>query len=126
MMKKTSMDSQYFALLQMCNKLSNIFGSIIFSKLLINIQPKAMLYYVCFFYVFQSFLNLCFSLRWNLQIGIPDILFLILIESIFGYFLSTIIDLSLESFYAKVMPYDLEGSVFAVVSGTGYFAYDTV
>jgi len=71
-------------------------------------------------------LNLCFSLRWNLQIGIPDILFLILIESIFGYFLSTIIDLSLESFYAKVMPYDLEGSVFAVVSGTGYFAYDTV
>ena len=53
-------------------------------------------------------------------------MFLILIESIFVYFLSTIIDLSLESFYAKVMPYDLEGSVFAVVSGTGYFAYDTV
>ncbi len=120
------MNSQYFALLQMCNKMSNIFGSMIFSRFLIKIQPKVMLYYVCFFYVFQSFLNLCFSLRWNLVIGIPDFFFLVLIESVFGYLLSTIIDLSLESFYAKVIPYDLEGSVFAVVSGTGYFAYDTV
>lgn len=63
----------------------------------------------------SEFFELMFLIKVQSSIGIPDILFLILIESIFGYFLSTIIDLSLESFYAKVMPYDLEGSVFAVV-----------
>ena len=84
------------------------------------------MYFICFFYIFQSFLNLCFALRWNLVLGIPDFLFVVIVDSVFGYLLSTIIDLSLESFYAKIMPYELEGSIFAVVSGTGYFAYDIV
>ena len=65
-------------------------------------------------------------MRWNQEIGIPDFIFVVLVDSVFGYLLSTIIDLSLESFYAKIMPYELEGSIFAVVSGTGYFAYDIV
>lgn len=66
----------------------------------------------------QSLSNLCFSLRWNLLLGIPDLTFLFTTEFIFGVSNSMFFVLPILSLFAKMTPPKVEGTIFAFLTGT--------
>ncbi len=67
-----------------------------------------------------------FAMRWNLNIGIPDFAFVIVYEGILQAFADTLLFISMSAFFAKLVPSLIEGSSFALYSGTFRLTYGII
>ena len=62
-------------------------------------------------------------MRWNLEVGISDIVFLLFTDVIFSILGVVFFALPVFSFIAKVTPPKVEGTVYATLSGMADFAF---
>jgi len=62
-------------------------------------------------------------MRWNLLIGIPDFAFVIIYEGIVQAIADTLLFISMSAFFARLVPTLIEGSSFALYSGTFRLTY---
>ena len=69
-----------------------------------------------------AFLNYTLAMRWNLEIGIPDLVFLLFTDIVFSIITTLLFTLPLLALYAKITPPRIEGTTFAFLTGTSNFA----
>ena len=65
-----------------------------------------------------AFSAYAFAMRWNLQVGMSDYLFLFLTDVVFSSIQIAFTTLPLMSLFAKITPKRIEGTIFAFLTGT--------
>ena len=68
-----------------------------------------------------NFLNFTFAKRWNLEVDISDMAFLLFTDIVFNTLSTILYSLPLLSLFAKVTPPRVEGTIFAFLTGTMNF-----
>jgi len=77
-----------------------------------------LLYWSTIVSVVSSLAGWGFALRWNLILGINDMIFVILTDTIFGTISLAMNTLPTLALFAKITPTKIEGTVFAFLTGT--------
>ena len=77
-----------------------------------------MVLYSMLVQVVATFLNFCFAERWNKDIGIDDLLFLIFTDIVFSVIVTLLYTLPIMALFAKITPAKIEGTIFAFLTGT--------
>ena len=68
--------------------------------------------------VFSTGLKFCFASRWNLEVGVSDMMFLVFTDVVFGCLVLAMNILPCLALFAKITPPGIEGTVFAFLTGT--------
>lgn len=106
------------AFLVLVSQVSHIVGATIYQKLFKDTETRKMARFAFISSSFFSFLNFTFAKRWNLQLGIPDMVYLLFTDVVFNVFVMFMIVLPLMALFAKVTPKEIEGTIFAFLTGT--------
>lgn len=77
-----------------------------------------MIFWAIVTHLFGDFLNFVFAKRWNLEIGIPDLVFVFLTDPLFSVFRIVLYVLPILALFAKITPKKIEGTTFATLTGT--------
>lgn len=72
--------------------------------------------------VISTFLSYCFAMRWNVQFGISDLVFIIFTDVVFGCLSLALNVLPCLALFAKITPPGIEGTIFAFLTGSWNFA----
>ena len=76
--------------------------------------------------VCATFLNYFFAKRWNLDCGIPDLVFLFFTDVVFNVIIMVLIVLPIMALFAKITPKKIEGTIFAFLTGTMNLGYGVI
>jgi MFS family permease len=63
-------------------------------------------------------MNLVLAKRWNLEIGIPDMVMLIFTDAVFNVIITIMYVLPILALFAKITPRKIEGTIYAFLTGT--------
>ena len=63
-------------------------------------------------------MSIIFAYRWNLRMGISDLFFLLLTDTIFDCLAVALKILPSFALFAKVVPHGIEATIFALMTGT--------
>ena len=107
------------------SKICHILGTMYYKAYLKDTETRTVIYYSTIMCVFSTGLKFCFANRWNLQVGVSDIVFLIFTDVVFGCLVLATNVLPCLALFAKITPPGIEGTVFAFLTGTWNLA-DTV
>ena len=106
------------AFLVLVSQVSHIVGATIYQKFFKDVETRKMALFAFISSSFFSFLNFTFAKRWNLQVGIPDMTFLLFTDVVFNVIVMFLIVLPLMALFAKVTPKEIEGTIYAFLTGT--------
>lgn len=81
-------------------------------------EVRTLLYYSTIFSLISSASQYAFALRLNLALGINDVVFIVLTDTIFGVISLATSTLPTLALFAKITPKRIEGTVFAFLTGT--------
>ena len=82
----------------------HIFGALIYRAWCRNVDTRTMVFISMITVSLQTFLNFSFAKRWNLDWGIPDIVFLFTTDAIFGTVTMLLYNLPIMAFFGKIIP----------------------
>jgi Na+/melibiose symporter-like transporter len=105
-------------MLGIVGQITSVFGTIYYEKQLKDIEVRTLLFWSTVVSVISSLASYCFAMRWNLLIGLTDILFVVLTDTIFGTVSLALNTLPTLALFAKITPHKIEGTVFAFLTGT--------
>ena len=83
-----------------------------------DIEVRTVLYWSTIVSMVSSFCQYAFSRRWNKDLGIYDMFFIIMTDTIFGVISLAMNTLPTLALFAKITPAKIEGTVFAFLTGT--------
>jgi hypothetical protein len=86
---------------------------------------KVMFWATCCSIV-SSASQVAFALRWNKLIGVNDIVFIVLTDTVFGVMSLAMNTLPTLALFAKVTPKKIEGTIFAFLTGTTNLANSVI
>jgi Na+/melibiose symporter-like transporter len=107
-----------FAMITLIGQVCSVIGVIIYGTFLRKVETRWVLFWNVIINIVGSFLNYCFAMRWNLQMGISDMTFIIFSDVVFGALSTAFQLLPLLSLFAKICPKRIEGTMFALLTGT--------
>ena len=73
-------------------QVTGIFGTIYYENYLKNIEVRTVLFWSTIISCFSALCQYAFALRWNLYLGINDMVFIICTDTIFGVISLAILD----------------------------------
>lgn len=111
-----------FALLVLLGQICHIIGALIYKAWCRNIDTRWMIFFAMLVGILGAFLNFAFSKRWNLDWGIPDMVFLIFTDTVFSTVSTILYSLPILALFAKITPKRIEGTIFAFLTGTMNFS----
>ena len=111
-----------FAMLELLGSICNVLGAIIYKSFLRSIDTRTIILVAFISGSVSSFLNFTFAKRWNLEMGIPDIAFLLFTDIVFDTFVTMLYTLPILALFAKITPRNIEGTIFATLTGIMNFA----
>lgn len=76
------------------------------------------MYYSTIFSLVSSLSQYAFACRWNVLLGVNDIAFIVLTDTVFGVISLAMNTLPTLALFAKITPTKIEGTVFAFLTGT--------
>ncbi|PKU78761.1 probable folate-biopterin transporter 6 [Dendrobium catenatum] len=94
--------------------IASIIGVLIYHKLLKNHPFRSLIFYSQLLYSASGMLDLIFILRWNLKLGIPDYIFVILEECV-SRVISRIRWMPMIVLSTRLCPAGIEGTFFALL-----------
>ncbi|KAI7757619.1 hypothetical protein M8C21_016510 [Ambrosia artemisiifolia] len=100
--------------------LASIVGVLIYHKLLKDYSFRKLLFYAQLVYGLSGFLDLMFILRWNLVLGLPDYLFVVLEESV-SRIVSRVRWMPMIVLSTSLCPIGIEGTFFALLMSIDSF-----
>jgi Na+/melibiose symporter-like transporter len=106
-----------FAMITLIGQLCSCVGVVIYGAFLRKIEVRWVLFWNCVFNVVGSFLNYAFAMRWNLAWGMSDMSFIIFSDVVTGALNTAFQLLPLLSMFAKIIPKNIEGTMFAFLTG---------
>jgi uncharacterized membrane protein YbhN (UPF0104 family) len=83
-----------------------------------DLEVRKVLYWSTLFSVISSVSQYAFATRFNLLIGVNDIVFILLTDTLFGVISLAMNTLPTLALFAKITPTKIEGTVFAFLTGT--------
>merc|ERR1712100_318679 len=86
-----------------------------------KVPVRTMIFWAMVISTFGIFFSLMLAKRWNLDIGIPDMAFLIFTDVVFSMVSVIAYSLPIMGFFAKVTPKKVEGTIYAFLTGTMNF-----
>lgn len=89
-----------------------------YEKSLKDMEVRTVIYWSTLCSVVSSVSQYAFAMRWNQLIGINDIVFIVLTDTIFGVISQAMNTLPTLALFAKITPTKIEGTVFAFLTGT--------
>lgn len=95
-----------------------VIGALLYKACFRNVDTRWMIVIATTVHVIGAFNEYVFAKRWNLEIGIPDLVFLFFTNSVFSTTLILFYGLPILALFAKVTPKKIEGSTFAFLTGT--------
>lgn len=108
----------WFAMIQLIGQVCSVIGVILYDCFLKLTEVRTVLLWYVVIGVVAAWLAYCFAMRWNLEIGINDYVFIILSDSVFGSFAIAFSLLPILGLFAKITPRRIEGTMFAFFTGT--------
>lgn len=111
-----------FSMLVLIGQVCHIIGALLYKAFCRNIDTRWMIFFAMVTGVIASFMNFTFAKRWNLEIGIPDMVFLIFTDVVFSVIGTILYNLPILALFAKITPARIEGTIFAFLTGTLNFA----
>jgi len=112
-----------FAMITLIGQVCSVIGVIIYALFLKKVETRWVLFWNVVINVVGTFLNYVFAMRWNLEMGISDMAFIIFSDVVFGALNTAFQLLPLLSLFAKICPKRIEGTMFALL--TGFFNLDS-
>lgn len=94
--------------------MASIVGVLIYHKILKDYPFRNLLFFAQLLYGLSGMLDLIFVLRWNLKLGIPDYLFVVM-EECFSRIISRIRWMPMIVLSTKLCPLGIEGTFFALL-----------
>jgi len=107
-----------FALLVLIGQICHLVGALIYRAWCRNVDTRVMLIVAMCCSVLGNLLNFCFAKRWNLEVEIDDMFFLIFTDVVFNVLSTLLFTLPILSLFAKITPPKIEGTIFAFLTGT--------
>ena len=107
-----------YSMLGVIGQVTSVFGSMFYEQNLKDIEVRTVLYWSTVCSIISSLSSYAFALRLNLAIGLPDVVFIVLTDTIFGVISLAMSVLPTLALFAKVTPKKIEGTVFAFLTGT--------
>mmetsp|Transcript_29038 Transcript_29038/g.43792 ORF Transcript_29038/g.43792 Transcript_29038/m.43792 type:complete len:167 (+) Transcript_29038:1222-1722(+) len=97
---------------------TGILGTMFYESRLKDLEVRTVIYYSTIFSVVSSLSQYAFASRWNTALGINDIVFIVLTDTVFGVIGLAMNTLPTLALFAKITPPKIEGTVFAFLTGT--------
>lgn len=94
--------------------MASIVGVLMYHKILKDYPFRNLLFFAQLLYGLSGMLDLIFVLRWNLKLGIPDYLFVVM-EECFSRIISRIRWMPMIVLSTKLCPLGIEGTFFALL-----------
>jgi Na+/melibiose symporter-like transporter len=107
-----------YAMFGVISKVCHILGTMYYKAYLKDTETRTVIYYSTIMCVFSTGLKFCYASRWNLLIGISDVMFLVFTDIVFGCLVLAMNILPCLALFAKITPPGIEGTVFAFLTGT--------
>jgi Na+/melibiose symporter-like transporter len=107
-----------FALLVLIGQIAHVAGALIYKAFFRSTETRTMIAFAIASSVITNFMNFSFAKRWNLSLGIPDLVFLLFTDVIFNVISTLVFSLPLLALFAKITPKKIEGTTFAFLTGT--------
>lgn len=70
----------------------------------------------------STFIHYAFAMRWNISLGISDLVFIVFTDVVFGCLALAMNILPCLALFAKITPPGIEGTIFAFLTGSWNFA----
>jgi Na+/melibiose symporter-like transporter len=107
-----------FALLVLIGQICHLVGALIYRAWCRNVDTRHMIIFAMCCSVLGNLLNFCCAKRWNLEVEIDDMFFLIFTDVVFNVLSTLLFTLPILSLFAKITPPKIEGTIFAFLTGT--------
>lgn len=105
---------EFVGIIYAIGAMASIVGVLIYHKLLKGYPFRSLIFYAQLLHVVSGMLDLIFILRWNLKLGIPDYVFVILEECVVRI-ISKIRWMPMIVLSTKLCPSGIEGTFFALL-----------
>ena len=105
-------------MLGVVGSVTSVFGTMYYEAYLKDIEVRTVLYWSTIVSVISSVCQWAFAARYNVLLGIPDIAFILVTDTIFGVISLAMNTLPTMALFAKITPTRIEGTVFAFLTGT--------
>jgi hypothetical protein len=105
-------------MLGVVGQVTSVFGTMYYEAYLKDLEVRRVLYWSTVFSVISSISQYAFAVRFNVLIGINDIVFILLTDTAFGVISLAMNTLPTLALFAKITPTKIEGTVFAFLTGT--------
>ena len=107
-----------FAMLVLIANVAYVIGALIYKAFCRKVETRTMVLFAMIFNIVILFLNFVLAKRWNLEIGISDMVFLVF-SDVVGVVITTLLySLPIIALFAKITPSKVEGTIFAFLTGT--------
>jgi hypothetical protein len=73
-----------FAMITLIGQVCSVIGVIIYGSFLRKVETRWVVFWNVIINIVGSFLNYSFAMRWNLEMGISDMAFIIFSDVVFG------------------------------------------
>lgn len=107
-----------FALLVLIGNICHVVGALFYKAFCRSVETRWMVLFAMLVQVVSTFLNFCFAKRWNKDIGISDLVFLLFTDIVFSVVGTLLYTLPILALFAKITPAKIEGTIFAFLTGT--------
>lgn len=111
-----------FAMFGVISRACHILGTVFYKSYLKDTETRTIIFYSTAISVVSSFVHLAFAMRWNVQIGVSDIVFIIFTDVVFGCLSLALCVLPSLALFAKITPPGVEATIFAFLTGIWNFS----
>ena len=97
---------------------TGLIGVVIYEKFCKDIEVRKVMWLSILMSCLSGFCDYGLAKRWNLKMGISDLTYLYTSSIVFGIIGNAISFLPLLSLFAKIIPKNVEGTIYAFMTGT--------
>ena len=107
-----------YSVLGIIGQVTGILGSFWYERNLKHVEVRTILFWGLPVSIVSSFCSYIFAKRWNLEVGISDMVFIVLTNTVFGVVALAMNILPTLALFARITPKGIEGTIFAFLTGT--------
>lgn len=107
-----------FSVLVLVGQICHVIGALIYKAFFRGVDTRTMIIFATITHIIGAFFNYMFAMRWNLEIDIPDLVFLFFTDVVFSVVQTLLYTLPIIALFAKITPKRIEGTTFAFLTGT--------
>lgn len=104
------------------SRFCHILGTIYYKAYLKDVETRTIIMWSTIISVISTFIHYAFAMRWNIALGVSDLIFIIFTDVVFGCLSLALNVLPGLALFAKITPVGIEGTIFAFLTGSWNFA----